>query len=292
VHPADAADNAEARNEPAAPGTALEPLLPAARYLPATARMPERGGSGHHRAEPRDNLPVLRTAPLPAVRHRAGPPSAGRRRRRGLLIAAGALAVAGLGTVAAAVPHIFNGGTTDQSLPGPGVTVAMASSDPDTATADAPSASAAATSPSAAASAAATRRAAAQTSTSARPAPSSPPSQTRSQSQSQSRSSSASPSPTPPSSTPSASAAASASAALAGGSTSLQFGDSGSAVATLQSQLRALWIDPGLKVDGDYGSRTEQDVATFQVWFGVQGDPSGVYGPNSQAKMAQLQHQH
>ncbi|TDT95436.1 putative peptidoglycan binding protein [Streptomyces sp. 846.5] len=263
VHPADASgpvDPAEAANEP---------LLPAARYLPATARLPEQ----------RNALPVLRgTAPPPAVRHRALPRAAGRRRRRGLLIAAGTLAVAGLGTVAAALPHMFNGGATDQSLPAPGVTVAMASSGPDSGT-PAP-ATTAATSQSAAASTAATRRAAAaRTSAGVRPTPSA--SHTPSPSSSSSRPSTSA----TPSSTPSASAAASAAVATA--STTLQLGDTGAAVATLQSQLRALWVDSSLTSDGIYDARTEHDVATFQIWFNVQGDPSGVYGPNSQAKMAQ-----
>ncbi|MFC1400214.1 MULTISPECIES: peptidoglycan-binding protein [Streptacidiphilus] len=287
VHPADAADPvdpaeaahlaaeaAEAAEAAGASATSGE-LLPAARYLPATSRLPE----------PRnDALPVLRTSPLPAVRHRAAPPAKGRRRRRGLLMAAGALAVAGLGTVAAALPHMLNSDTTDQSLPAPGVTVAMASSGPDDATSDAPSATAGSASSSAAASAAATRRAAVAQTSAARSTASSSPTPAATPSRSSSPSAS-----TAPSSAASASASttASASPALASASTTLQLGDSGSAVSTLQSQLRALWVDPGLKVDGNYGSRTERDVATFQIWFGVQGDPQGVYGPNSQAMMAQ-----
>ena len=273
VHPADTVHpDAEAVEA----ATANDALLPAARYLPATARLPEPRTAA---------LPVLRTSPLPAVRHRALPPTKGRRRRRGLLIAAGALAVAGLGTVAAALPHMFNSDTTDQSLPAPGVTVAMASSGPDDGTPDAASTAASSSPSSAAASAAATRRAAAAQTSAARPSASSSPTPAPTPSRSSSRPSAG----TTPSGTASASAsaAASASPALAAGSATLQLGDSGSAVSTLQSQLRALWIDPGLKVDGRYGSRTERDVATFQIWFGVQGDPQGVYGPNSQAMMAQ-----
>jgi hypothetical protein len=271
VHPTEGADSTAGGGPGAA--TVSEPLLPAARYLPATVRLPEQ----------RSALPVLRTAPLPAARHRALPRAA-RRRRRGLLIAAGTLAVAGLGTVAAALPHMLNGGSTDQSLPAPGVTVAMASSGPDSGTPNATSTTSTATSSSVAGTAAATRRAAiAQTSAAARPTPSSSPTPTPTPTRS---SNSPSPSATP-SSTPSASAAASASAAVATASTTLRLGDSGTAVATLQSQLRALWVDAGLTVDGQYGPRTEHDVATFQIWFNVQGDPSGVYGPNSQAKMAQ-----
>ncbi|MEY9842278.1 peptidoglycan-binding protein [Streptacidiphilus sp. EB103A] len=267
VHPADDSgpvDPAEAANEP---------LLPAARYLPATARLPEQ----------RNALPVLRgTAPPPAVRHRGLPRPAGRRRRRGLLIAAGTLAVAGLGTVAAALPQMFNSGPTDQSLPAPGVTVAMASSGPDGGTPAPATTATTGTTSSSAASAAATRRAAAaRTSAGARPTPSA--SRTPSPSPSSSRPSTSA----TPSSTSSASVAASASAAVATASTTLRLGDTGTAVATLQSQLRALWVDSSLTADGIYDARTEHDVATFQIWFNVQGDPSGVYGPNSQAKMAQ-----
>ncbi|MBF9073099.1 peptidoglycan-binding domain-containing protein [Streptacidiphilus fuscans] len=90
-----------------------------------------------------------------------------------------------------------------------------------------------------------------------------------------------SPSATRPSPSPSASR-------TPGAGTTLQLGSTGPAVVTLQQDLRALWIDRGLQPSGTYDQRTEQDVASFQVWYGVQGDPSGVYGPNSQAKMAQL----
>jgi peptidoglycan hydrolase-like protein with peptidoglycan-binding domain len=94
-----------------------------------------------------------------------------------------------------------------------------------------------------------------------------------------------------PSSSPSAPASTAAgptgtTTATAAASQTLQLGSTGPAVAQLQSDLRALWIDRGLRATGDYDQRTAQDVATFQVWYGVTGDPQGVYGPNTQARMA------
>ncbi|WP_133260093.1 peptidoglycan-binding domain-containing protein [Streptacidiphilus pinicola] len=70
-------------------------------------------------------------------------------------------------------------------------------------------------------------------------------------------------------------------------STSLSIGASGPAVTALQQDLRQLWIDRR-QPSGTYDDRTAQDVSTFQSWYNVQGDPAGVYGPNSQAKMAQV----
>jgi peptidoglycan hydrolase-like protein with peptidoglycan-binding domain len=58
-------------------------------------------------------------------------------------------------------------------------------------------------------------------------------------------------------------------------------------VTTLQQDLRQVWIDRRSPT-GVYDDRTAQDVTTFQSWYNVQGDPPGVYGPNSQAKMAQV----
>jgi peptidoglycan hydrolase-like protein with peptidoglycan-binding domain len=57
-------------------------------------------------------------------------------------------------------------------------------------------------------------------------------------------------------------------------------------VVTLQQDLRQLFIDRR-SPSGVYDDRTAQDVTTFQNRYNVQGDPPGVYGPNSQAMMAQ-----
>jgi Putative peptidoglycan binding domain len=60
----------------------------------------------------------------------------------------------------------------------------------------------------------------------------------------------------------------------------LQFGDSGPAVADLQRRLSAVWVYHG-HPDGIYDQDVAQAVATFQIWYGVSGDPSGVYGTHT-----------
>jgi peptidoglycan hydrolase-like protein with peptidoglycan-binding domain len=61
-------------------------------------------------------------------------------------------------------------------------------------------------------------------------------------------------------------------------------GDSGPAVADLQRRLTQVWVYHG-PVDGTFGDRTREAVATFQVWYGITGDPSGVYGPATRAAL-------
>ncbi|NJP42330.1 peptidoglycan-binding domain-containing protein [Actinacidiphila epipremni] len=58
----------------------------------------------------------------------------------------------------------------------------------------------------------------------------------------------------------------------------LRLGDSGPAVQDLQRRLTDVWVYHGPQ-NGTYDQRVQQAVAMFQVWYGVQGDPSGVYGP-------------
>ncbi|WP_161789812.1 peptidoglycan-binding domain-containing protein [Streptacidiphilus neutrinimicus] len=58
-------------------------------------------------------------------------------------------------------------------------------------------------------------------------------------------------------------------------------------MSALQQDLRQVHIDHR-RPTGVYDDRTAQDVSTFQSWYGVQGDPDGVYGPNTQAMMAQV----
>jgi peptidoglycan hydrolase-like protein with peptidoglycan-binding domain len=60
----------------------------------------------------------------------------------------------------------------------------------------------------------------------------------------------------------------------------LRRGDEGSEVVELQRRLQEIWVYRGPD-DGDYSSRVEQAVAEFQRWVSVQGDPSGVYGPET-----------
>ncbi|MEU4347494.1 peptidoglycan-binding protein [Streptomyces sp. NPDC023838] len=60
----------------------------------------------------------------------------------------------------------------------------------------------------------------------------------------------------------------------------LRRGDDGSEVVELQDRLAQLAIYDG-KVDGHFGSRTENAVRTYQSYMGLQGDPPGVYGPET-----------
>jgi hypothetical protein len=195
------------------------------------------------------------------------------RGRRTAMIAAGALAVAGLGTAAALVPRMF-GNSSDQSLPGPSVTLALPSTG-----ADSPSAAASAAGASATAAPSRTRAATRPPSHS----PTSRPSSAAASAPAQTLPPQPTASDSPPSSSPSSDAPSDG-----GDAQTLQRGDTGAAVATLQTELSDLWIDPNLTIDGRYGSRTERDVETFQSWYNVTGDPPGVFGPYSQAKMNQL----
>lgn len=119
----------------------------------------------------------------------------------------------------------------------------------------------------------------AQSSASAKPSPSlsrspSPsrsasPSPTPSQSRSSAPAASPSPSPSRPSSPPPPSQAA-----------TLQYGDSGPEVEKLQRLLSAQGVYRG-KFDGKFGGQTRSAVSTFQWENDIEGDPYGVYGPET-----------
>lgn len=62
---------------------------------------------------------------------------------------------------------------------------------------------------------------------------------------------------------------------------SLRIGDTGPAVVDLQQRLsQVLWYYDK-PANGVFDREVQAAVATFQVWYGVQGDPSGVYGPHT-----------
>lgn len=65
-------------------------------------------------------------------------------------------------------------------------------------------------------------------------------------------------------------------------SSTLNKGDKGSEVRELQENLNTI-INVGLKVDGDFGDKTEFAVIKFQARYGLSVD--GVYGPKSHAMM-------
>ena len=227
-------------------------VLPA--YLPA-----------QRSAEPIGGVVVTRPPEEPR-------PGRGRRARRStrstLLIGAGIAVIAGVGVAAALVPQLLGSGPVKVALPQPGVTAPL------------PTQTGPSTTPSAVASAPATHAApVAQHSpaptTSAPSVPvqvSTPPSPTRSAS-------------APPSSPPpSPSLTPSPSATGGDDSGTLSLGSSGPAVVTLQQDLASLW-DQYLPISGVYNRRTEVDVEEFQVSVGLE--PTGVYGPSTQAAMAQ-----
>ena len=236
---------------------------------------------------PRPTGPVvgIRPTPLPvpssdrrsSSSSRSSKSSRPRPARSTVLIGVGIVLVAGVGVTAALLPKMLGGNPSVVANVQPGVVVPLPTP---------PSSSAAAPAGTTSGSTSPSSTAAVHTTSSS--APSASPSRR-----------SASPTPTPtatptPSATASDSASPSPSSSSSENSTdsgTLQLGDSGSAVETLQHELRELWVAPGLKQDGYYGPATEAAVGEFQIWYGVQGDPSGVFGTNSQAAMARAMQQ-
>nr|WSX52065.1 peptidoglycan-binding protein [Streptomyces sp. NBC_00974] len=124
-----------------------------------------------------------------------------------------------------------------------------------------------------------TQAAPSQSSASAKPSPS----PSRSASPSRSPSPSATPSATPsrssaPAATPTPSRPSSPPPAPQ--APVLRYGDSGPEVEDLQRRLAAQGVYSG-KIDGKYGSRTENAVSTFQWQNEIEGDDWGVYGPET-----------
>ncbi|MDH6126802.1 peptidoglycan-binding protein [Kitasatospora sp. GP82] len=68
------------------------------------------------------------------------------------------------------------------------------------------------------------------------------------------------------------------------GPPTLRRGMSGPDVRTMQQMLRACG-DPYVRVNGKYDGQTEQAVSSYQQYAGVQGDPDGVYGPNTRTAL-------
>ncbi|MDQ0835345.1 hypothetical protein QF032_007189 [Streptomyces achromogenes] len=85
----------------------------------------------------------------------------------------------------------------------------------------------------------------------------------------------------PPASAPTPTADASASADPDGAGT-LREGDSGPRVTDLQRRLLRIpnVYDHG-PTDGRYGSVLTEAVARFQLWYGIRGDETGVYGDDT-----------
>jgi hypothetical protein len=64
----------------------------------------------------------------------------------------------------------------------------------------------------------------------------------------------------------------------------LRQGDHGAEVKEMQGRLRQTLAYTG-EANGDFDAATRDGVARFQVWYGVQGDPKGVYGPNTRKSL-------
>ncbi|MFF2846426.1 peptidoglycan-binding protein [Streptomyces sp. NPDC058001] len=63
----------------------------------------------------------------------------------------------------------------------------------------------------------------------------------------------------------------------------LREGNTGPAVTDLQERLRRIpdVYDPGTAVTGRYDATLTEAVARFQVWYGIRGDETGVYGDDT-----------
>lgn len=203
----------------------------------------------------------------------AGPdPVQPRRRRPFAALVAGAAVVTVVGT-AAFVGGLFNGdrdheADLDQALPSTVASLPEESVEPAPESASASPSPSRTTSGSPSASASATRSASPSASVSA------------------SRSASASPSRPADASSPAATAGSSNPAAVAppaetqGGPT-LKLGDSGPEVAELQRRLQEAWVLRDGPIDDEYSERVRSAVREYQIWRNIQGDPEGVYGPNT-----------
>ncbi|MEU3342034.1 peptidoglycan-binding domain-containing protein [Streptomyces sp. NPDC006668] len=87
------------------------------------------------------------------------------------------------------------------------------------------------------------------------------------------------PSPSPTASAEPTPTATASGAADPDGAGTLREGDSGPAVIDLQQRLRDIpdVYDNG-STDGRYDATLEAAVARFQLWYGIRGDETGVYG--------------
>ncbi|KNE78904.1 hypothetical protein ADZ36_30550, partial [Streptomyces fradiae] len=59
----------------------------------------------------------------------------------------------------------------------------------------------------------------------------------------------------------------------------LQKGMSGPEVLEMQQRLNQVGLFSTVDEDGSYDEQDERAIANYQRWNGVEGDPSGVYGP-------------
>nr|WP_258050127.1 peptidoglycan-binding domain-containing protein [Streptomyces finlayi] len=191
-----------------------------------------------------------------------------RRRRPFAVIAVGAAVAAVVGTAAFAGGLFTGDDGRTEALPSATTSTEDSPGEPAAAVSESPSASPSASvsaSPSASASASATATAS--------------PSKSATASRSASPTASATVTPSPSSASAPAPAPSTAAPPALNGST-LQPGDSGAEVSELQRRLKEVWLYHG-PADGMYSGKVRDAVAVFQSYRAVQGDPQGVYGPNT-----------
>ncbi|MEU6939278.1 peptidoglycan-binding domain-containing protein [Streptomyces rubiginosohelvolus] len=193
-----------------------------------------------------------------------------RRRRPFAALAVGAAVAAVVGTAAFAGGLFGGDDSGDEALPEATTSVPDTDGEPAASVAPSPSASAAPSrTPSRSAAPSASPSASASPTRSREPSPTA--------SASASPTASASPAPEgggAPTSSPSAAPPAE----FAG--PSLRPGDRGPEVGVLQNRLREVWLYSGPS-DQNYSERVENAVAVYQSYKAIQGDPMGVYGPNT-----------
>lgn len=216
---------------------------------------------------------VRTTAPLEAP-----DPVQPRRRRPFAALAVGAAVVAVVGTAAFAGGLFDRDGAQSEALP------EATTSAPDTA--DEPAASVApALSPSASAAPSRTASPSPTPSASASASPSASPSASESAEPSATASAPATPSPDAPSASATREAAPPTDAPPAElAPSSLRRGDQGPQVAVLQNRLQEVWLYHG-DADGNFNDRVEHAVRIYQSYKAIEGDPAGVYGPNTRSAL-------
>ncbi|MGW1466318.1 peptidoglycan-binding domain-containing protein [Streptomyces sp. NPDC002308] len=234
-------------NRPAGP-------MPPAAPTPIPGSAPAGGGAGEAKPDP---VQPRRKSPFVA-----------------LGVAAAVVAMIGTASV---LGGVFDGDEAAQqeSLPGTTTSVPDATADATDAPASpSPSASASATASPSASTASASPSASASASPSATGASAAP------------TASAGMPSPTPsnPTSAPPVDASPSVTTAPPAGAAAatLQRGDYGPEVAELQTRLRQAHLFYGA-IDSNYTDRVEMAVSTYQSIHRIEGDPSGVYGPNTRS---------
>ncbi|MFI7329534.1 peptidoglycan-binding protein [Streptomyces rubiginosohelvolus] len=193
-----------------------------------------------------------------------------RRRRPFGALAVGAAVVAAVGTAAFAGGLFGGDDSGDEALPEATASVLDTEDEPAASVAPSPSASAAPSrTPSRSAAPSASPSASASPTKSREPSPTA----------STSASPTASASPTPQDGGASTSSPSAAPPAGFAGP-SLRPGDRGPEVGVLQNRLREVWLYSGPS-DQYYSERVENAVAVYQSYKAIQGDPVGVYGPDT-----------